>query len=796
MKRIFGINFGFASRRNGLIERKTERSPHYEYSDMRPGWSVPCSDPRSECQALLVIGGHARSAESMNEIIADLVPSHHVTARHCTFPEWDCIEDKAVGDLLDLAERANIVVLVGFTPAELDGLFQLRVHQILRGRAAVGARSIAILYPIDGISSPSGFARRARSSWPFRELVLLGETAAAAAQCEQLVGAEVCAYSRETFRLAVAGSNVHFLSTASASQQVAVQIQPSWGRCGSTTAFENEIEELVELGYFVVRIFIERQTRRGHTLIRAMRRIIAENSVHAGAHINGLAASAGPVRERHANARALDEFLEALRVGRDCCGLQVVITELAATAKTAVVNHVVNLGFALKACPLARLLLDTHDYFTRQAFEKSGRERDLPKFPSRAELSRMARSEASLWGIPDFCTTVNQREQAVVAKYAVRSEIVLPRPYVPGCTGQGQQVWDVLVVADQHEFNIRSVRWLLNVIRSDPVLRRARVAIVGRVGAHIRRKEYSDLSNVKFLGFVRELDTLRNTARLSAIPDQAGTGIAIKTLTALAASHPVVVTRAGVRGLSLDPGTDLVAHDTASSFANDLVHLLSDDDALERRRMQSASTYARLLGGWSFTRCLATVPEPDSETVARRSQLMAKVLESHREPAVPEAEPAVADDGQWDFRLGGSAQPILRDGWHAGEPWGRWMDGPSATLEIKLSSSLTKPLTLTLRTRPCPAGGLLGLSINGTQLKPRRMKNVMRWHITDFLTNNTNLMRIEFGSSVTYCWADHENTADQRIVGMGFRSLKISRQSMLQRLFHGAGKICGMSGNG
>jgi hypothetical protein len=458
-------------------------------------------------------------------------------------------------------------------------------------------------------------------------------------------------------------------------------------------------------------------------------------------------------------------------------------------AHIVVVNHIVNLGFALKACPRARLLLDTHDYFTRQAFEKASQERDLAKFSGRAELTRMAKAEATLWAIADFCTTVNEREQTLISKYAVRSEIVLPRPYVSKCASRREYMWDVLVVADQHEFNIRSVRWLLNVIRSNPALLRARIAIAGRIGAHIRRKEYSDLPNVRFLGFVPDLDALRDSARLSAIPDQAGTGIAIKTLTALAAAHPIVVTTIGARGLSPDFGSDLIAHDSANSFAGDIIRLLNDDNALETRRLQSVSAYNKLLGGWSFTRCLATIPEPDDEAILRRNQLLAVVLGSHGEQSRADSATDAANIVQWNFSYGGNAQSILRDGWHAGEPWGRWMDGPTATMEIKLNSPPAEPLIVTLRTRPCPSRGQVALFANGAMLNSRPARNVMRWLIPEYATKGSSCLRIELRSSTTHCWADHQNTADQRIVGIGVRSLTISKKSLMQSLFLGAGNL-------
>lgn len=740
-------------------------------------------DPGIEPLALLIVGSSASRAAIAADVASVLARSYRVAARHYEFPDWDIIEERALGDLLDLAEMSSVVILVGFSLANLDRLFQIRAHQIHKGRAPAEIRSVAVLCSSGKEPVLGGLALRVQASWPFRELVLIGETAATAAELSRLLDCPVGEYSSETFSSAVAGSGVRLISSATRGQAVAVQIQPFWGGCGSTTAFENEIEELVALGYFVIRIFVEQHGARGRTLSRAIPRIIAENSVHAAAHLHSVAAPAKLAREVEADeGEAAEKFFSTIRVRNERCTLPAPVLELVQMAQTAIVNHIVNLGLALQICPRARLLLDTHDYFTRNAFERPAGERSRPGFSSRAQLARMARAESILWSVPDFCTTVSEHEQAVVSRHAARSGIVLPRPYVPRWAFGDRYEWDVFVVADQHDFNIRSVRWFLDVVRSHPVLRQARIAIAGRVGSHIRAKEYGDLPNVRFLGFVTDLDQVRRVARLSAIPDQGGTGIAVKTLTALAAGHPIVTTKAGVRGLSLD--TDLVTHDKPGPFAREIVQLLEDSTALKARQQQSISAYAKLLGGRSFTRCLAVLPEPDNETVARRQRLVERALLQGREQHGSSADEHVARERHWSFRFGSSAQSILGEGWHSGEAWGRWMDGPLATLEVRLDPPPSGPLILSLRIRRSPArGGRLAISVNGTKLKERLARNKLSWRIPEDVSNGSRLLRIELHSSTTYCWADHQNSADRRVVGMGIRSLSISSASALQRIF-------------
>ena len=745
--------------------------------------------------ALLIVNTHGSPRPGLlEEIVSELVKTHRYEARRCNFPDWDLMDEHAAKELLDLADRAAIVVLLGFSTPGLDKIFQLRAHQIVECRAVAGARSIAVLSEGEYALCIPSLACRIGTAWPFHELVLMAEDPTVAAAAGQCLESTIPVYSEKALRSAISGdADFKLVSTATSRQQVAVQIQPLWGRCGSTTAFENEIEDLVNAGYFVLRVFLEQHARRGWTLYFRMPGIVAENSVHAAAHLNSLAAPSRPDSEIKSNGSSvLDDFLGSVRARCDCV-MQPVVAKLAMVATTVIVNHAVNLGFALQICPRARLLLDVHDYITRQAFERARSGLKSTKFANLAELAKMARCEAMLWSIPDFCTVVSESEQLRVSRHAIRSEIVLPRPYVAPTQAGSSQLWDVLVVADQHDFNIRSVRWFLDVIRSNPVLRRARVAIAGRAGSHISPREYGDLRGVRFLGFVPDLEQLRAKSRLSVIPDQAGTGIAIKTLTALAAAHPIVTTTFGTRGLPLTMGADIAAHDDAVEFAADIVRLLEDESELERRRQQSAAAYAKIAGQSSFGCYLSQLPEPDENTIQRRNDRIAQVLSVLPTRPESEVERPASYRARLNFRYGGNAQQALREGWHAGESWGRWMDGTSASLVFEMGSPLTVPLTVVMRIARSPARGFLAISINGTRLASRPVGHFMRWMIPESLTNGRCSIRIDFHSSTTYRWADHKNTPDQRIVGQGLLWLTITRQSALRQFWRRIGTL-GVSG--
>ena len=108
--------------------------------------------------------------------------------------------------------------------------------------------------------------------------------------------------------------------------------------------------------------------------------------------------------------------------------------------------------------------------------------------------------------------------------------MVFPAPYVKQWIDPGSAAkWDLLVVADQHFFNVKSVEWLLEeVINRNHRLRTARIAVVGHVRRFLEDLWRERLPTVEWLGFVSDLESVRNSTRLTICPDRAGTEFRVK----------------------------------------------------------------------------------------------------------------------------------------------------------------------------------------------------------------------------------------------------------------------------
>ena len=118
-----------------------------------------------------------------------------------------------------------------------------------------------------------------------------------------------------------------------------------------------------------------------------------------------------------------------------------------------------------------------------------------------------------------------------------------------------------------------------------PLVRAARpdatLAIVGRdPTASVRELEGS--AGVEVTGAVDDLGPWLRGSRVWAGPFRSATGIKTKVLEAMASSLPCVVTTLGLRGLEMEPGTEVLVADDPGGLAGHLIDLLGDPDRARR----------------------------------------------------------------------------------------------------------------------------------------------------------------------------------------------------------------------
>jgi hypothetical protein len=678
----------------------------------------------------------------------------------------------AFEQLLADVSGASVVLFPDICPDRLDGFFHLRLVQVLRMQSPLSALSIiAISSGRDGPKLAGGFADRFRSGWPFAHCVFVTSRGNPRLLTATL-GLPVDHAFDPAAMPAILGPRV------SSDQKIAMQFQPIWRRCGSTTGFENQIQSLVTAGFLTVRLFTDGKLRRGPTLDATLNQVIAENGTHAGAHINLVSVPSGSPNwidpddtdaVQLANRMAQDSFC----IIHDANGMQA-----AKRAYSVIATHLELLGPALLLAPQARLLLDVPD--DRVLAERAwALEQGATEAQADIAAAALVRVQEQVLAIADICTFVSVTEAERLGPHCQRSATVPPRIYAPPARPPMQPVFDLLLTGDLHIFNVASLRWFLDDVWL-PYLADAsvNVAIAGRVGDRIGAETYAS-PLLHFMGFVEDLEAVRSQCRLTVVPDRAGTGVSVKLLNALAVEHPVATTNMGLRGLESSIARLIPAHDEAAALAADILNLIGNTQYLEERRtlvrqarqaIHQAADYAELL--------MSMGPPTESERQARSAK-----WEQIIAAATPLDPRPYYFGSDTTFVMSGCARDhqVLVDGWHDAEPWGRWTDGATASLRLTVAEPATEPLRLELDLIPSPTGAALSITIEDVPfpaIDPVQGSNA--WDIPLATTQGKRGILLTLHVAGTVCPAQAGGSADERILGIGVSGVRLrTRQPTL-----------------
>lgn len=396
-------------------------------------------------------------------------------------------------------------------------------------------------------------------------------------------------------------------------------IMPLWGRVGSSFAMEAQVRYLLESGYFVNQVFLMDKPVDPLEATEYFWKTLRENSWHTRGSIQRVAFrtfadNASRLGRRYLKRSAFGQLLQRYALNRtedDRFDGQL------RRAKVTVVNHVFHSDWAFRYCG-GRTILETHDIQSYQ----------MVKWPLLNEAT----------GQPDELVTLLREEMATVARYdhvvnvapeehtivcTANRQASLVTPYLPETPQHKRRykgVWemayalnlheayryidrfDLLIVGDAHPANRESVVWFLREIFL-PYLapRKINLVLVGRV-SDVIHDEMGELSHVFYLGFVDDLEAVKDLSRLAVLPDRRGTGISIKTLEAMASGMPFVATGIALRGLRDRLPPDLPVYDEPRAMADAIAAVVSEPDALARMAALSQECYARVASKEQFSR--------------------------------------------------------------------------------------------------------------------------------------------------------------------------------------------------
>ena len=221
---------------------------------------------------------------------------------------------------------------------------------------------------------------------------------------------------------------------------------------------------------------------------------------------------------------------------------------------------------AFAAFPASTLkVVDTHDIF-------AGRHEKMQRAGLRSKWTTTTEEEAHLLRRADALIAITEHDRQYFAALVDRPVATVGHllPNV-GQPRRAVRATDLLFVGSDNQVNLQAARILIDEVL--PLVRArvpaAKLYIAGRVGARL-----TPCDGCELLGEVPDLGAVyaREVVVVNAV--QVGTGLAIKTIEALAHGCPTVATTAGARGLQMGSGHAFLVADTTPELAAAVVRVM------------------------------------------------------------------------------------------------------------------------------------------------------------------------------------------------------------------------------
>ena len=270
------------------------------------------------------------------------------------------------------------------------------------------------------------------------------------------------------------------------------------------------------------------------------------------------------------------------------------------------VNHYFSLPFARKLVSDRPVFLDTHDVqslnYVSHDYHHQIRRRADP-------FSACFKEELAIVDLADRVTMVSRDEINLVKKFRPNGEyfyylplpLPLPLPSISALESFSEDHdnrpvrnphMKLLVVAAWNPANERSLRWFLGAIWPSICTLDVELNIVGAISKSFPGESFPATI---FHGLVDDLQAFYDNVDLVVLPITNGGGIAIKTLESIMLGLPFVATRHALRGLPEDVVKLLPHSATDEEFVADLLCLITEAEARERRKILVQQARKQLL---------------------------------------------------------------------------------------------------------------------------------------------------------------------------------------------------------
>ena len=254
----------------------------------------------------------------------------------------------------------------------------------------------------------------------------------------------------------------------------------------------------------------------------------------------------------------------------------------------------------LRAHPAAKIL-DIHDHIPHRTIALQRTLGRLARWQGPSFLRRLSRSDmlqAVAWPSARLLARAEARilqscdrilcsadaERAAIAASGLAADRLVPIrwPFAcppPRAAASEPPRHDLGFLGSGALFNVEALLFFCREIW--PLIRAVRpeatLLVAGRAGAVLARLDEHARAGITAAGWIENVADFYSNVRIVAVPLLSGTGVSVKTMQAAAHGAAIVGTEAGLRGLALRHGTEVLRADTPPAFAAAVLALLDDE---------------------------------------------------------------------------------------------------------------------------------------------------------------------------------------------------------------------------
>jgi glycosyltransferase involved in cell wall biosynthesis len=239
-------------------------------------------------------------------------------------------------------------------------------------------------------------------------------------------------------------------------------------------------------------------------------------------------------------------------------------------------------------CAPARTLLVEHDitYDLYAQMLKNGEE-----WETRRQYERWLNFERRAWKRVDRVVTMSEKDRAIVeGAVAIGNGVDLERFHPSGREPDPRRL--LFIGSFAHRPNVLALEFFLGQVF--PKLRDVTLHVIA--GQHHERFWNLQQTGVEIEGFVSDVRPAYERATLVIAPLVASAGTNIKIMEAMAMGKAIVSTEAGIHGLELERGKDVMVADDAGEMAAAILHLFDHPEERRALEKQAAQTAVRVYG--------------------------------------------------------------------------------------------------------------------------------------------------------------------------------------------------------